>query len=331
VIAGLSLFLAASAPANELSTLSTFAAASARPAICRPASFSEQSQLWGRTRGGRVDRFCGLLAKGYARLEHAPSVALALSAEAAALLPTELEPHILGGRARVRSSDWQGAFTELSGRVTAKGRPLGDVAALRELGLAAAMSGHLAEAAAAYRAVVPRVAFTRDAVLARITILEAAAVLMASGREGLQDATLYLADARRQPAVPGLDDLLVAMLALALDRAGKSEQAEVLVRELDGVWALERFESARDRERLARQSLPSDEHPKAAPLTFSERTPVLMDGELHAVIGSVAASRDPRLARVHLAAYLETAGPNAPFRSWAVERLAALGRVAHGR
>ncbi len=325
---GLGLLLAVLPASSELASLGTFAAASPRPALCRPAQLRDQSHLWSRARGGHTERYCRLLARGYARLVRAPQVALELGTEAAALLPGEVEPLVLSGRAKVRLGDWSGAFAALSGRVTAKGRPLGDIAALRELGVAALLSGHAAEAAAAYRALVPRVAFTRDPVFARLVALEAAATLMASGADGLADATLYLSDARRQAAVPGLDDLLSALLALALDRAGKSEQAAVLVRELDGPWALERFASARDRERMARISLPNPATPPSVPLTFSERSPLLADGELHAAIAVAAIVRDPHLARLHLSAYLEAVGPKGAFRGWANERLAALSRGA---
>lgn len=326
-VAGLSLVLLASPAPSELGALVTFAGASPRPALCRPASLSEDSQLWTRARGGTGRRYCLLLARGYAGLTRTPKAALELSREAGQLLPGEVEPRVLEGRALARLGEWDEAYAALDKSVAAKGRPLGDVMALRELGVAAVVSGRLARAVEVYRALVPRVGFTNDPTLTRVVALEAAAALMATGPAGLADATLYLSDARRQPPVPGLDDLTTALLALSLDRAGKSEQVRILERDVEGAWGLSRFETARDRARLALSASGSAEASSLPPREFAEREPVLADGELHAAIACLAARSDPRLARAELEAYLLSPGGAGPFRDWARERLAALGRA----
>jgi hypothetical protein len=323
--AGLSLVLLAAPAPSDGSALGTFAAASPRSLSCRPASLSDEGRLWTQVRGGSTRRYCSLLAWGYARLVRAPQAALELAREASALSPAEVEPRVLEGRARLRLGQWDAAYAALAKSVTAKGRPLGDVLSLRELGVAAVATGELAQAVEVYRALVTRVGFSNDPTFARVSVLEAAAALMASGPAGLSDATLYLSDARRQPPVPGLDDLLTALLALSLDRAGKAEQVRILERELGGVWALERFQSARERARLAHASgaAPAELPPRQ----FSEREPMLAEGELHAAIACAAARTDPRLARVHFQAYLDGPGGKGPFRDWARERLAALGHA----
>jgi hypothetical protein len=321
--AGLSLVLLASPAPSELGALGTFAAASPRSALCRPAALSEEGRLWTQMQGGSARRYCLLLAWGHARLVRTPKAALDLAREAAGLMPSEVEPRVLEGRAQLRLGEWDAAYASLAKSVTAKGRPLGDVLSLRELGVAAVATGQLAQAVEVYRALVTRVGFSNDPSFARLVVLEAAAALMAAGPAGLADATLYLSDARRQAPVPGFSDLLTALLALSLDRAGKLEQVRILEREIEGVWALERFESARDRARLARAGS-SAELPRPE---FAEREPLLADGELHAAIACVAARTDPRLARAHLQAYLDGPGREGPFHDWARGRLAALGHV----
>lgn len=312
------------APAVEPAELTTYASASPRPESCRRSVDGEGSELWARARGGVTDSYCAALAFGYARLRKSPEAALELSRKAAALLPAPAEPRVLAGRALVRLGQWDAAYPLLLANVTAKGRPLGDVAALRELGVAAMATGHLNEAVAAYRALVPRVGFTKDPLFTRLAVLEAAATLMALGPSGLADATRYLSDARRTGPVPGLDDLTTALLALSLDRAAKSDQADVVVRELEGAWALERFVSEAGRARLAGTTSGAA---AGAPLVFRERQPLLVEDELLAAIGVVAARSDTQLARAALQAYLAGATSTRPFHDWAKAKLAALGRA----
>lgn len=325
--AGLSLVLLASPAPTDLGALGTFAAASPRAAACRPQSLSDEGRLWTQVQGGAARRYCLLLAWGYARLSRTPKAALDLAQKAAALAPGEAEPRVLEGRARLRLGEWELAYAALEKSVLEKGRPLGDVLALRELGLTAVASGQLARAVEVYRSLVTRVGFSNDPAFARLVVLEASAALMATGPAGLPDATLFLSDARRQAPVPGLDDLSTALLALALDRAGKADQVRILERELDGAWALTRFESARDRARLARLSAAAGAAIEQPRFQFSERSPLLADGELHAAIACVAVRTDPHLARTHWQAYLESPSGQGPFRDWARERLAALGRA----
>ncbi|HET9933825.1 MAG TPA: hypothetical protein VFQ35_24140, partial [Polyangiaceae bacterium] len=300
--------LGAPARPPEVAALRAFAAASPRPAPCRPAPLLDENGLWERTRGGVTERYCGLLAFGYARLRDAPERALELAREAEKLNPNEPEARVLAGRAALRLGDFAGAYAALSGSVTDPRRPLGDVAALREFGIVAQVSGHLNEAAASYRALIPRVAFTNDPVLVRLVTLEGASVLARSGPEGLSDAVLYLSEARRLTSAPGLDDLSTALLASCLDRAGNGEQAQVLARALEGGFSLERFASPRDRERVAQAALGGAVSAARSQFEFSERAPFLAEGELHAAIGYAALGRDARLARAHLQAYLSLGG-----------------------
>lgn len=313
LLLGLAL-LAAPARSPEVAALRAYAAASPRPAVCRPARLLDENGLWERTRGGVVERYCALLASGYARLRSEPQRALELAQGAEKLNPGEPEARVLAGRASLRLRDFAAAYAALASSVADPRRPLGDVAALREFGVAAHVTGHLTEAAAAYRALVPRVEFTNDPVLIRLATLEAASVLARTGPEGIADAILYLSEARRLRSVPGLEDLSTALLASCLDRAGNHEQAQVLARELEGGFSLERFASQRDRERVSGSALGGSTGAAQAPFEFSERVPTLAEGELHAAIGFVALRRDARLARAHLEAYSSLGGP---YREWA--------------
>ncbi|HEY8943693.1 MAG TPA: tetratricopeptide repeat protein, partial [Polyangiaceae bacterium] len=173
-------------------SLTTFAAASPRPALCRPAPGVNGGELWSRVRRERAERFCMTLSRGYARLERTPKDALEFARQAKAILPNEIEARVLEGRALLRLGELEAAREALATSVRAPGRPLGDVAALRELGVVLVSTGRVAEAASVYRLLVPRVDFVEDALFARVALLEASAALMASGPAGAAEAALYL-------------------------------------------------------------------------------------------------------------------------------------------
>ncbi len=319
------VFLAASSGSLDAGSLRTLALASQRPEACRAAQVGEDGALWAEARSGSRREACLRLARGYARLDSAPAEALDLARNAPARGRDDVELGVLEGRAWLRLGDFGKAYALLSPNVRARGRPLGDLAALRELGVTAAGTGHLEEAATAYRALLPRAAFDERPRFSRWVVLEAGSVLLASGASGLPDAILFLSEARRRAQVPGTEDLLLSLLALALERAGQAEPARTLLQESPGPWALERHLTPRDRYRLLRAGggTPTSALPA---LAFTADAPQLAEGELHAAIGVAALRRDPRLARVHLEAYLLAAGPSGPFVAWAQERLAALKR-----
>lgn len=306
-------------------TLPTLASASPRPRVCRLGAGSLESELWARVRRERAERFCVLLARGYVRLERQPAEAAALAREAGKILPNEAEPRVLLGRALLRMGELEAARDALVASVTAPGRPLGDVAGLRELGIALTLTGRLREAADAYRVLVPRIGFLEDRLLARVAVLEAAAAFMASSPEGAAEAALHLAEARQSEPVPGFQDLTIAMLAVALDRDGKSEQAMVLLEELAGPWSLEQFVTAAENARLVGVEEGPGASTREAP-SIGDRAPVLAEGEIHAAIGLAAFRKDPKLAAQHLRAFEKGPGGKGPWAAWARTRLAALPR-----
>ena len=316
--------LAATSSGLEPSSLRTLALSSQRPGVCRSSSFGD-AELWSASRGGTARRYCLLLARGYARLALTPAEALSFGESAHALLTDDAEAQVLMGRAALRLGEFPKAYALLSGHVRARSRPLGDLAALRELGVAALATSNLAQAAEAYRALMPRVSFSQAPSYSQTIALEAASALMATGPGGLADAALFLSEARRHPSPPGSEELLLALSALALEREGRREQSQALVAELSGPWSLERHLTARDRQRIL--AVTSGEPVALPPITFSPDAPQLAEGELHAAIAVAAFQRDPKLARLHLKAYLLASGEEGGFAAWARERASGVKRA----
>lgn len=316
--------LALGAPDASRGVLATLAAASPRPAVCRVASGADGSSLWARARKERTSRFCLALARGYAKLESDPQHALGLARDASKMLLAQVEPKVLEGRALLRLGESAAARSALAASVLAPGRPLGDLGSLRELGIASTLTGHTKEAADAYRVLLPRVDVISDRFTARILLLEGAAALLATGPNGTAEALVYLSEARRAEPVPGYQDLTLALLALALDRDGKTEQATAVLGELAGAWTLRRFLS--ERELASATGAPLIPEAKAAERPALERAPVFADGDLHAVIALAALRTDPRLAGDHVAAFEQSPAGKGPWAAWAAARFGALRR-----
>ncbi|HYO97125.1 MAG TPA: hypothetical protein VER33_21590, partial [Polyangiaceae bacterium] len=105
--------------------LEALARGSPRPAICRAAPSSSARELWGRARGEQAQRFCEVLARGYAELARTPRAALDRARAARTLRPAEVEPRVLAGRALLRLGEPAQAYGELATSVLAPSRPPG--------------------------------------------------------------------------------------------------------------------------------------------------------------------------------------------------------------
>jgi tetratricopeptide (TPR) repeat protein len=317
------LWLGAASGSAGSEHLATLASASLRPAPCREHAREQRSALWARTAGGAARTFCELMAHGQIRLEREPARALALAERARTLLPGEATPLVLAGRALLRLGDFARAAALFTESQSKQGQPFSDAAALREFAVATARSGRAEQALALYRRLIPRSDFGYDPSFRRLVVVEAASLFGASGPAGLADAEVYLTEARRGTPAPGLEDLTSALLALTFDRAGSFDQAEIVLAELGGPWGLERFLAPSEAARVESMML-SDEPAAASPVaTFRPNAPSLATGELHAALAVVAAKRDPKLARVHLQAFLEGPGQKGPWAAWARARMAA--------
>ena len=114
----------------------------------------------------------------------------------------------------------------------------------------------------------------------RTATIEAAALALARGPADLEEALGYLAEARASPAA-GDRDLVLGLLALSLDRAGRREQARAVAREASGPFNLEALLSPAERARVAAPEPPVSEGARAP---LARDRPVLPEGEIHAAI-----------------------------------------------
>jgi tetratricopeptide (TPR) repeat protein len=245
--------LSGESSANSL--LPAAALASPRPAECLPtAPRGGAERLWDRARTPGLAAYCNALARGYARLRRTPEAALEAAQVAQRALPNRAAPRVLEARALValgRHADaWQ-RFSAIDARAR---RELEVPAALHDYAVAASVTGHGAEALRAYRALVPRAGLLDEARRTR-ALIEASVVTMASGASALDEAIGYLNEARRRNPQPGLEPLVLAALALALDRQGHPQQARGLIAEVTAPEAL--FSSAKGAANDAMPVLPA--------------------------------------------------------------------------
>lgn len=304
--ASLALFLQLAGVAAPSSELVVAAASSPRPAECAPAArrASElRSHFWERATSPQVRKYCDALARGWARLARAPAEALALAAQAEEALPGKPGSVLLGARALLalgRPQDAHERFQALRGTWPAA---LEAPAALHDAARAALVTGHAAEAVAAYRALVPRAGLLEGARRRQTAYLEAALAVLADGPAALDEAIGYLGEARRRGGAPGIGPWVAGALALALDRQDRREQAAGVAAEAGGPWVLERARGA----------------------AGTRAAPSLPAGELDAVIAVLAERDDRELALRRWQSFLEGPGAQGPFADHARRRLAALG------
>jgi hypothetical protein len=284
------------------------AAASPRPALCR-AEAGSRSSLWARARPVEVERFCATLARSFARLERAPAEALELAREATAMFPSETLGPLLEGRALLRLGRTGEAWQRLAPLVVAGAQALDDAASLHDVARAALLTGALEDAQRLYRLLMPRSVVLGSERIRRSATIEAAALALVRGPADLEEALGYLAEARASPAA-GDRDLVLGLLALTLDRAGRREQARTVIREASGPDELDGLLSRSERARVAAgESLPAE--PPGS--VIARGRPLLPEGEIHAVIATLAEGRDPALRKAHLVAFLASPAGKGPW------------------
>lgn len=326
-LASLLVLLDVGAGERAQKALAAAAAASPRPAECAPSASARGRELWERARSQRVEAYCAALARGFARLARDPAAALNEAVAAEKAFPGQITPRLLKGRALLRTGEIAEAHGLL--RALVKDRPdaLADPGALHDLALASLRLGRLGEALEEYRTLVPRAELLEDARERYRVFVEAGALAMALGPANLSEALGYLGEARRAGVPPGFADLTLGLLALALDRAGRPEQARALAREASGPWATERVLGESETAERA-----GDEEPRTAGKATAQRAqaalvpaPVLVEGELDAVVAMLAERVDVRLARARWTAFLDGSGGKGPWAEHARKKLAALG------
>jgi tetratricopeptide (TPR) repeat protein len=287
--------------------LVALARAGARPKECGGASRTAGNR-WERAKAPGLERYCDVLAKGYARLNASPQAALELSIEAGRLMPSEPARMVLAARAEVALGAFAEAFAEFERARTLMPAGLESPGALHAFAIAAQKTGHVREALDAYRALAPRAELYDDPREAVRVFVEGAVLAMTGGPERLTEAVGYLTEARRMPKLPELGAYLIGALALSLDRQGRRNEAAGIAAELAGPWQLE------------------SERGAASPVTLHR--PVLPEGELDAMIAILAERRDRDLALERWQSYLDGPGGKGPFAAHARARRDALKRKA---
>jgi tetratricopeptide (TPR) repeat protein len=294
------------------SELLAFAAASPRPAECvgTPSTRGAERGVWDRARSPRLARYCDALAQGYASLSRSPDKALAAAERAHKALAGRAPAFVLEARALVALGRHRDAWDRFEKAKKLAKRSAEAPGALHDFAIAALKTGRRQEAVAAYRALAPRAGLLGDGLERQRVYVEAAAVVMLEGESGLNEAVGYLTEARRKGSRPGFGDTVLGMLALALDRQGRSEEARGIAAEARGGAALvNRAEAG----------------PRAA-------MPELPEGEEHAVIAILAERHAPDLARDKWQAFLASPAGKGPWAAHASKRLDALkARRGKGR
>lgn len=233
--------LAVGPEARARGDLAGAAAASPRPPECRLGPSRAASELWSRARVPELARFCDALARGYARLARSPRDALAQADEAERALPGRAATWVLRGRASFALGQFAASFRDLGRAWKASPHRLEAPGALHDLGRSALATGHLPEALAAYRALVPRTALLDSETRSLRIYVEAAALAAWTGPAGLNEALGYLGEARGLDGTPGFENLVLASLALTLDRQGRIKEAEGVLRELRGAFDVQQL------------------------------------------------------------------------------------------
>ena len=199
--------------------LTTASQASPRPRECRGAV--ESDGVWARLRGADAQRYCALLARGYARLELTPQEALLAARSAEALAGPRPAVRVLTARAQLRLGDSQLAYRLFQQAEAPGAQAFNDPKALHDYARSASLAGQALDAVRLYRLLVARVALLDDPRERAFAELEAAAHVLAHVDGGADEALGYLAHARQEPL--GLSAWITGLRLLALQRSGRSE------------------------------------------------------------------------------------------------------------
>jgi hypothetical protein len=199
--------------------LTTAAQASPRPRECPGAQGSEG--VWLRMRGADAQRYCELLARGYARLGQSPNEALLAARSAEALAGSSPAVRILAARANVRLGESELAYRLFRQAEAEDARAFADPKALHDYARAASLASQAQEALRLYRLLVSRIALLDDPRERAFSQIEAAAHVLAHVEGGADEALGYLGHARQQPL--GLSAWIGALRLLALKQSGRAQ------------------------------------------------------------------------------------------------------------
>jgi hypothetical protein len=227
------------------------AAATSRPEECQPQRRERaegRTSVWDEARSPALRRYCQLLGRAQARLSSQPEEARKAAAEAAELVPGRAAPLVVMARAALRSHDHGAALELFDKALAADPRSVEHPAALHDLAAARLLGGKLDQALESYRVLVPRIGLLATREERARVLLEAAHTAMAlagvaaSGDKSgplLDEALAFLREASRDPHQPLRTDVALS-LVLALDRAGRREQADAMLAEQAGTAGWEK-------------------------------------------------------------------------------------------
>ena len=187
---------------------------------------------WERAKEPNLQTYCTLLASGTAKLVNGGALAKEvpqIADEADKLLPGRAAPSVLKGRALLKLGKASDALAALKEARTRDDRALDDPVALLAWARANARTGHVDEAAQAYRAALPRTS-ALSAPERSAASFEAGMIVMAQGMKSVDDAVAMLRQARRE-AQDAMQVASVVGLALALDRSGQKDEARAVLAE----------------------------------------------------------------------------------------------------
>jgi hypothetical protein len=200
--------------------LSTAAQGSPRPRECRGAGAHAEDGVWSRLRDSDAQRYCELLARGYARLRSSPKDAQLAARAAEALVGPRPAVRVLSARALLRLNQSAAAFELFELAASEDPKAFADPPTLHDYARAASLALKSEPALRAYRLLVSRIALLDDPREQTLCLIEAAAHVLAAGASA-DEALGYLSQARLRPF--GLSSWIAGLRALALQRSGRAE------------------------------------------------------------------------------------------------------------
>jgi tetratricopeptide (TPR) repeat protein len=188
------------------------------------------ANVWERAKSPELRRYCDLVASAASKLAGTRATAeqaLGAAQQADGVLPGHAAPRVLEGRALAALGRLDEAAAALRDGKTRDPRALEDPLALLAWARVLARTGHAADAADAYRALLPR-ATSLSAAERSAAAVEASLVAMQRGPAGLDEAVAALREAAREAQD---ESAVVATLALAvaLDRRGDADECRALL------------------------------------------------------------------------------------------------------
>lgn len=278
--------------------LTEAAQASTRPREC---GMGARPSLWERVREPSLQAYCDLLARGFGKLAKEPEIARDDAKAALALAKDRAAPWVLRGRAELLLGEYDAALGAFERALDLDPRSLEEPGALHALAIALERSGEPDEALVAYRKLTSRLSLL-DGPEQRIRALLEGAELSLS-LDALDEALAFLRRAQLEP-VREAKPRVWAMLALALDRSGREEEAKIAILEAESLGG------ARASAAFALDAL-STREAEAALALLSEAT-------------------NPKLSVKLWESYLDKLDAKSPRRAHAQSRLDALIRKGRG-